>query len=53
MSEIREKVVPIRSAGPVERVAFVPERGPQRPTTVQLGSTPERKFLFMNARLHG
>jgi len=25
MSEIREEVAPIRSAGPVERVAFVPE----------------------------
>ena len=48
MSEIREKVAPIRSAGPVERVAFVPERGPQRPRRVKRGSTPERKFLSMN-----
>ena len=47
MSEIREKVAPIRSAGPVERVAFVPERGPQRPRRVKRGSTPERKFLSM------
>ena len=45
MSEIREKVAPIRSAGPVERVAFVPERGPHRPRRVNRASTPERKFL--------
>jgi len=45
MSEIREKVAPIRSAGPVERLAFVPERGPQRPRRAKRGSTAERKSL--------
>jgi len=50
MSEMREEVAPMRSAGPVERVAFVPERGPQRPRRVKRASTPERKFLSIQDR---